>query len=147
MKIGIYLDNYESPMEEITDSINVYGMDTELGYLKLSPMRLPAIISEKRALEQIERFGKHEIRFPINGLYELIGDDRTLIAEDGDLCLCGDTYVAKIQGKKCTGLSYREILKCLNYAYDGDRWISPEKPILTTLISCYELDAERGCWV
>ena len=147
MKIGINLDDYESPMEDIANIINVYGMDTEICYLKLSPRRFPVIMSEKKAMEKIDGYGNHEMHFCINGEYEMIVDDRTVFSDEKDLWIDGETFIGKRQGKKHTALTFREMVKLMAYAFDIERGITPEKPILVTGLSAYEFDEDRGYWV
>ena len=66
MKIGISLDNYESPMEDTKHLVNNYGYDREIGYLKINPERLPVIVSESKALADIRAMDNHEAVYPLN---------------------------------------------------------------------------------
>ena len=79
MKVGINLDNYESPMEDTRNLVNNYGYHREIGYLKINPERLPVIVSERRALADIRAMENHKAVYPLHDRrYELIVDDSAI---------------------------------------------------------------------
>lgn len=146
MQMGIDLDNYVSPMEDIENIINMYGLDTEIGYLKLNPTRLPVIVSEKKTYEKIDRFGEHEMQFQIGNRFTLITDDRTVVTKEGDFYLIGDTFVAKQQGEIYTGNTFREFMDWNLYMLKNPRVTNKLHSILYCGVNSFEIDLETGVW-
>ena len=76
MQIGIDLENYQTPIEEWDNIVSAYGQEREIGYLKINPERIPVIVSENKAREEITRLGKHALEFRIKDIcYEMVIDD------------------------------------------------------------------------
>ena len=146
MMIGIDLDNYVSPMEDIENIVNIYGLDTEIGYLKINPLRLPVIVSEKKALEKIDKFGDHEVHFHIGDRFELITDDRSLLEYDNDLDIIGDTYVARQQGEKYTGLTFRDFMEWSLYMLNNPKKPKKQRSFLHCGLNSFEFDLKTGVW-
>lgn len=148
MQIGIDLDNYESPMEEAKNLVSSYGFDREIGFLKLNPERLPVIVSERKALEDIARYGEHKMDFTVkDGHYFLITDERAMTMRDGNIILFGNAYIVKRQGQVFTALNMKEIKEWLYYICGVDENEDP-KPIdkleFSSLV--FELDSKLGYW-
>ena len=146
MKIGINLDNYESPMEDTRTLINNYGYDREIGYLKINPERLPVIVSERKALADIRAMENHKAVYPLNDRrYELIVDDRAIsfmVNHKSGFLLFGNAYIAKRQGRMTTALTMDEILEWLKEFEKNDIRRSHDSHFNQTVIG-FEFDEEK----
>ena len=148
MKIGIDLDNYAEPMVELQELINNYGNKREIGYLKINPERIPVIVSENRALADMEKLGAHKIAFPVrNGKYDLITDDRAIMMDSGNFELYGNAYIARSQGSVLTALDIEEIIESLLF-FCTSRYesVSEEDPDDKYDYYYFEHDEKRGYW-
>jgi len=147
MQIGIDLDNYKSPMEELENLINDYGAAREIGFLKINPERLPVIVSERKALADIDKYRDHRTSYPVkDGRYEMITSDKAMFIDEGDLFLLGNAYIAKRQGDVFTALNMKEILDWLLYLCDADSVAKKPDHRLSGDIYLFELDKDRGYW-
>ena len=146
MKIGINLDNYESPMEYTENLVNKYGFDREIGYLKINPERLPVIVSERKALADIRAMENHKAVYPLNDRrYELIVDDRAIsfmVNHKSGFLLFGNAYIAKRQGRMTTALTMDEILEWLKEFEKNDISRSHDSHFNQTVIG-FEFDEEK----
>ena len=149
MKIGISLDNYESPMEDTKHLVNNYGYDREIGYLKINPERLPVIVSESKALADIRAMENHKAVYPLNDRrYELIVDDRAisfLVQHKGSFILFGNAYIAKRQGRMSTALTMNEILEWLKEFEKNEIGMVHDSHFNQTVIG-FEFDEEKECY-
>lgn len=149
MKIGISLDNYESPMEDISNLVNYYGYDREIGYLKINPERLPVIVSERKALTDIRAMGNHKVVYPLNdGRYELIVDERAIsfvTKLKGGFLLFSNAYIAKRQGWMSTALTMDEILEWLKEFEKNEISRTHDSHFNQTVIG-FEFDKEKECY-
>ena len=116
MQIGIDLDNYSSPVEDLENLINNYGKGREIGYLKINPERVPVIVSEGKALEEIKRYGENKVTYTVVcGKYEMITDRRAIRNIESDIALYGNAYIVRRQGEIFTALDIEEILDWLMF--------------------------------
>lgn len=147
MQIGIDLDNYKSPMEELENLVNDYGPKREVGFLKINPERLPVIISERKALADMEKYNDHKTSFPVkDGKYEMITSDKAVFIDEGNLFLFANAYIAKKQGDVFTALNMGEILDWLLYLCDADLATKKQDHRLSSDIYLFELDKDGGYW-
>ena len=147
MKIGINLENYASPMEDIENIINDYGKNREIGYLKINPERLPVIVSEGKALADIERYGVNKETYTVmNGKFEMITDSRAVSKIGSDIALCGNAYIVKRQHEAFAALDIEEILEWLVFLaqYDYEAAVSGDEDRYGMYL--FVFDKERGCW-
>ena len=147
MQIGIDLENYASPMEDIENIINDYGKNREIGYLKINPERLPVIVSEDKALADIERYGVHKETYTVmNGKFEMITDSRAVSKIGSDIALCGNAYIVKRQREAFTALDIDEILEWLIFLckYDYEVVMNRDEDRYGTYL--FVFDKERGYW-
>ena len=147
MQIGIDLENYASPMEDIENIINDYGKNREIGYLKINPERLPVIVSEDKALADIERYGVHKETYTVmNGKFEMITDSRAVSKIGSDIALCGNAYTVKRQREAFAALDIEEILEWLLFLcrYDYEAAVKGDEARYGTYL--FVFDKERGYW-
>ena len=147
MQIGIDLENYASPMEDIENIINDYGKNREIGYLKINPERLPVIVSEDKALADIERYGDHKETYTVmNGKFEMITDSRAVSKRGNDIALCGNAYIVKRQREAFAALDIEEILEWLILLcrYDYETAVKGNNDHYNAYL--FAFDKERGCW-
>lgn len=149
MKVGINLDNYESPMEDTRNLVNNYGYHREIGYLKINPERLPVIVSERRALADIRAMENHKAVYPLHDRrYELIVDDRAIsfmVQHKGGFLLFGNGYIAKRQGRMSTALTMDEILEWLKELEKSEIGKNYDSHFNQTVIG-FEFDEEKECY-
>lgn len=148
MQIGIVLDNYESPMEDLENIISSYGLMREVGYLRINPERVPVVMSESKADEAIDRFQYHIAEYDIcDGKYELVADDRGIATVDDSIIISGNAFIARRQGRALTGLTASEItdwLKRLEKMPRNKVRSSRDNTVFSGYV--FTLDKEKGCW-
>lgn len=148
MQIGIVLDNYESPLEDLENIISSYGLMREIGYLRINPERVPMVMSESKADEAIDRFQYHVAEYDIcNGKYELVADERGIATVDDYIILSGNAFIARRQGRALTGLTASEITEWIKRLEKMPR-DKVQSTRDNTVYSGYvfTLDKETGCW-
>ena len=148
MYIGIDLENYESPMEDLENLVNNYSPYREIGFLKLNPERVPVIVSANKYLSAITRFGSHLAVFTVkDGHYALVVDDRGITVQGDGLAVMSSAYVARVQGSTLTSLTFDEIKEWLDYI---PKLQGAKVPVCGKHgefeAICFERDEETGCW-
>lgn len=150
MKIGIDLDNYQSPIEEWDTLINNYGEEREIGYLKINPERIPVIVSERKALKEIEKWGDKVIRIRFKDFtFEMFLDYKGCLFSEpkdgGNVVVFGNAYIAKKQWEADTPLTMREIKELIDYIEIG-AMPQADKPEDYFDVYGFEYDKELRCY-
>ena len=151
MQIGIDLENYQTPIEEWDNIVSAYGQDREIGYLKMNPERIPVIVSESKAREEIARLGKHALEFRIKDIcYEMVIDDRGALipsSPDGNLIVFGNIYISRKQWNSNVALTMAEIDDLLQYFEENDDLEPVDNPLDYVGCLAFKYDEKKRCYL
>lgn len=144
MQIGIDLENYTCPLEDFEKLVCAYGPMREVGYLKINPERIPVVVDEERAEKSLMKFRDYVTAILVKGdKYMLFADYRSVENYGDGFILFGNVYVARFQGRLCTGLTmtdikdFLEILEKIPQAKGKGRKTGSE-------VKCFYFEGERN---
>ena len=87
MKVTICMNSGECEVMDFEDTICIAGEDVELGYLKINPERIPAIVAANIAEEEIKRMAEHRMHLDVCGNYMVITDDRAVVCTEDEVAV------------------------------------------------------------
>ena len=148
MDIAINLNDYKCPVVDIKRLINNYGPNREIGVLKINPERLPMVMSEEYALQEIDRFKdrRHCYSF-FDGHYGIIFDSKAALIRDGQIALTGNAYIVRRQCRVNVGLTAENLIELFNYFEDipGATIRDSDTDVKYDAL-LFEYDEEKRCW-
>lgn len=109
MKVTICMNSGECEVMDFEDTICIAGEDVELGYLKINPERIPAIVAANIAEEEIKRMAEHRMHLDVCGNYMVITDDRAVVCTEDEVAVYGTAYIVRKQAGTYTALTYGEL--------------------------------------